>query len=140
VILVRRICLVSLSFLIVSQVAWGREAACPLRSQRPMVVATLYFGRDIAGRAPVSDAEWAGFVADVISRQFPDGFTVQDGDGEWLDPRTHNVVQEHTKILTVALRRSARLDRKLQAVTDAYDKQFRQTSVGVITTDVCGTF
>jgi hypothetical protein len=105
-----------------------------------MIVANLFFGRDIVGRAPVSDAEWAGFVDDVISRQFPDGFTVQDGDGEWLDPRTHKAVRERTKILTVALNRSTMLRRKVKLVTDAYDKQFRQTSVGVITTNVCGAF
>jgi hypothetical protein len=140
VIVVWRIRLVLLGSLLVSHAAWARDVACPLPAQRPMIVTQLFFGRDIAGRAPVSDAEWAGFVADVISRQFPDGFTVQDGDGEWRDPKTHNTVQERTKILTVAQRRSATLGRKLKIVTDAYDRQFRQTSVGVITMDGCGAF
>jgi hypothetical protein len=140
VVFVWRIRLVVLASLFASQAAWARDMACPLPSQRPMIVTQLFFGRDIAGRSPVSDAEWAGFVTDVISRQFADGFTVQDGDGEWLDPKTHAVVQERTKILTVALKRSATLGRKLKIVTEAYDKQFRQTSVGVITTNVCGAF
>jgi hypothetical protein len=88
----------------------------------------------------VSDAEWESFVGDVIAKQFPDGFTVRDGDGEWLDRATRRVVRERTKILTVAVAPSAHLAGKVQDVTDAYKRQFRQTSVGVITTEGCGAF
>lgn len=122
------------------QVASGRETTCPLPAQRPMIVARLFFGRDVAGRAPVSDAEWAGFVAEVVSRQFPDGFTVEDGEGEWYDRTVGRIVSERTKILTVAVKASTGTGHRLQVVEDAYKRQFHQSSVGVITGEACGAF
>jgi hypothetical protein len=130
----------SLALLLVSEAAPGAEATCLLPSQKPMVVAELFFGRDIAGRAPVSDAEWARFVVDVIARRFPDGFTVQDGDGEWLDPKSHHVVRERTKVLTVAVEPSTPPGPRLQTIMDTYKRQFHQSSVGITTIEGCGAF
>ena len=61
--------------------AWSRPV-CLLDSQQPMTVVELFFGRDIPGRAPLTDREWSDFAASVVSKEFPDGFTVTDGDGE----------------------------------------------------------
>ena len=55
---------------------------CLLPAEQPMVVAELFFGRGIRGRAPLSEAEWAAFAAQVITPNFPDGFTVFDGEGQ----------------------------------------------------------
>ena len=84
-----------------------------------MLVAELFFGRNINGRAPVTDAEWAEFAAWVITANFPDGFTVFDGNGQWRNPQTGRIGHEPTKILLVAAkprpRRPAhRGDRRLQ--------------------------
>jgi len=46
-------------------------SACLLPQQKPMLVAELFFGRNIAGRAPVSEAEWDDFVARVVTAEFP---------------------------------------------------------------------
>ena len=115
-------------------------ASCPLASEKPMIEAQLFFGRDIAGRAPVSDAEWADFVSAVIARNFPDGFTINEGDGEWRDPKSLKVVREQSKIVVIAATRSPAFAKKLQDVTDAYRARFHQQSVGVITHDVCASF
>ena len=56
-----------------------------------MLVAELFFGRSIAGRGPLSDAEWAGFAAEVVTPNFPDGFTVMDGEGQWRNPATGTI-------------------------------------------------
>ncbi len=40
------------------------------------------------GRAPLTDAEWAEFAAQTITPNFPDGFTVFDGEGQWRNPQT----------------------------------------------------
>jgi hypothetical protein len=135
-----RIFMTPVAFLLTANVAVGRDASCILPSQKPIIVAELFFGRDIRGRGPVSDVEWSGFVARVIAKQFPEGFTVHDGDGEWLDPASHNVIRERTKILTVAAAPSADLPARLQIVADSYKRQFHQTSVGVITSAACGAF
>jgi len=114
--------------------------ACLLAAQAPMVESELFFGRDIAGSAPVSDAQWSDFVATVIAKNFPDGFTVTDGDGEWRDSKSLKVVHEPSKILIVAARKSPELGPKLRAVIDAYRTRFHQQSVGLVTREVCAAF
>jgi Protein of unknown function (DUF3574) len=78
-------------------------SACLLPAQKPMLVAELFFGRNIPGRAPVSEAEWADFVAQVITPNFPDGFTVFNGAlGQSRDPQSGAIVREPPKILLAA--------------------------------------
>ena len=114
---------------------------CLLPGEKRMLVAELFFGRNVPGRAPVSDAEWADFAARVITRNLPDGFTVHDGAGQWLNPQTGNITRERTKILTVASDKP-RPDFKdrLSAIIDAYRSRFRQQSVGIITRNACASF
>ena len=114
---------------------------CLLPGEKRMLVAELFFGRNVPGRAPVSEAEWSDFAAQVITRYLPDGFTVHDGAGQWLNPATGNIVRERTKILTVASERPRPdLKDRLTAITEAYRSRFRQQSVGVITRNACAAF
>lgn len=115
-------------------------ATCPLPGQKPMLVAELFFGRAIPGRAPLTDDEWRAFSEQVIGPAFPDGFTTFDGEGHWRDPQTGAVAQERTKILLVAVAPSPGLPATLRAVIDAYRRRFDQKSVGVITRTECGAF
>jgi hypothetical protein len=105
-----------------------------------MLVAELFFGRRIGGRAPLSDAEWAEFAARTITPNFPDGFTVFDGEGQWRNPRTGHIARDPTKILIVAAKRTPDLAPRLSAVIDAYKARFHQQSVGLITRDACAAF
>jgi Protein of unknown function (DUF3574) len=105
-----------------------------------MLVAELFFGRDIPGRGPLSDAEWRAFTTEIVTPSFPDGFTASDGDGQWRNPATHAIARERTKILLVAVKRSADLAQRLSAVIEAYKTRFRQAAVGVITGDSCASF
>ena len=105
-----------------------------------MLVAELFFGRGMKGRAPVSDAEWAEFEAQTVAPNFPDGFTVFDGEGQWRNPQSGQIVSARTKILMVAAERTPDLAQRLSAVIDAYQRRFRQQSVGIITRDSCAAF
>jgi len=105
-----------------------------------MLVAELFFGRDIKGRAPLSDAEWSRFAAGTITPNFPDGFTVFDGYGQWRNPQTGQIARDPTKILLVAAKRGPDLADRLTAVMDAYKQRFHQQSVGLITRDSCAAF
>jgi hypothetical protein len=97
-----------------------------------MLVAELFFGRRIRGRAPLTDAEWARFAAQIITPNFPDGFTVFDGQGQWRNPQTGHIARDPTKVLLVATKRTAGLAQRLSAVIDAYKTRFHQQSVGII--------
>jgi hypothetical protein len=114
--------------------------ACLLSTEQRMLVAELFFGRDIKGRGPLTDAEWAEFVTQTIMPNFPEGFTILDGEGQWRNPQTGQIVGSRTKILLVAARREADLPRRLSAVIEAYKAEFHQQSVGVITRDSCAAF
>jgi hypothetical protein len=113
---------------------------CLLPAEQPVVVVELFFGRAIRGRAPLSDAEWAEFVAQTITPNFPDGFTVLDGEGQWRDPRTGQIAPEPAKILLVAAKPAPDLPHRLAAVSGAYQAGFHQQSVGLITWNACATF
>ncbi len=105
-----------------------------------MLVAELFFGRNIKGRGPLTEAEWAAFAAEIVTPNFPDGFTVFDGDGQWQNPATGKISKDPTKILLVAVKRSAELAGRLTAVIDAYKTRFHQQSVGIVTRDSCAAF
>lgn len=105
-----------------------------------MLVAELFFGRKIKGGGFVSDAEWSRFAAEIVTPNFPDGFTAFDADGQWRNPQTSQIAHDPTKVLTVAVKRSPELAGRLQAVTDAYKTRFRQQSVGIITRNSCANF
>ena len=67
-----------------------------------MLVAELFFDLSVKGREPLTDAEWAEFAAQTITLNFPDGFTVFDGEGQWRNPQTGRIARNRTKILLVA--------------------------------------
>jgi hypothetical protein len=105
-----------------------------------MVVAELFFGRNVPGHAPLSEAEWQAFAAEVVTPNFPDGFTAFDGEGQWRNPTTGGISRQPTKILLVAATRTPDLAARLAAVIEAYKARFRQQSVGLITRDSCAAF
>ena len=118
----------------------SQRPECLLPGQQPMIVTELFFGRDISGRAPLTDREWSDFAAAVIAKEFPLGFTVTDGGGEWRDRATQAVTLERTKILIVAAPRSTDLALRISRIRESYSRLYHQTSVGVLTYDACGEF
>ena len=113
---------------------------CPLPGQDRYTIAQIFFGRDIPGRGPLTDAEWDSFAARSVTAQFPDGFTVMDGSGQWYDQSSGKLIHEQSKILLVAADPDSDLRTRIGSVINAYRTQFKQRSVGVITSEACGAF
>jgi hypothetical protein len=114
---------------------------CLLPSEQRMLVAELFFGRDIAGRGMVTDAEWYDFLATLITPNFPDGLTVFDAYGQSLNPATGVIGRSpRVKVVLIAVKRDPDLPRRLTAVMDGYRARFHQQSVGLITRDSCAAF
>lgn len=105
-----------------------------------MLVAQLFFGLSVKDRGPVTPKEWRVFVQRNVAPRFPDGFTVYDAHGDWLDPVSHSIVRENSKVMIVAAEDSVDSRRKITEVSDLYRKAFRQQSVGVITSRECAAF
>ena len=92
------------------------------------------------GRASVTDQEWAEFIAQVVTLHLPAGFTAYDADGQWMNPTTHRIGRERTKVIVVALPDTPAGDAAIAAIKDAYRTRFHQQSVGTTVDPVCGAF
>jgi hypothetical protein len=105
-----------------------------------MQVFTLYFGKSIAGRGDLTDKEWQDFQDDTVTADLPDGYTLLDGRGAWMNPGTHRTIQEATKILVVALPDAPESLAAVNRVRAAYQARFHQQSVGMTAQPGCGSF
>ncbi|AHI63525.1 DUF3574 domain-containing protein [Burkholderia thailandensis] len=116
------------------------DARCARAGGTRELQADLLFGRDIAGRGPVTDTERARFVADVVTPRFPDGLTTWDTRGQWLDRDTSRIVHEESFVIRIVAPDSPATLDGLAAIRRAYIERFRQQSVGLVLTRVCASF
>jgi hypothetical protein len=126
--------------LVIPQIATAQDLPCPLSNEKPMLVTQLFFGLSVKGRGPVTRGEWTAFVRHDIAPRFPDGFTVYEAEGQWLDPVSHAVVRENSKVLIIASEDTAEVRTKITEVSELYRQAFHQQSVGVITRRECAAF
>lgn len=89
----------------------------------------LFFGMDKPTGGTVTDDEWQKFVADIVTPRFPDGFTVDDALGQYLDGKT--LIREKSKQLILIYPRKFKTtsSRKIEEIRSAYIKAFDQKSV-----------
>jgi DNA/RNA-binding domain of Phe-tRNA-synthetase-like protein len=93
-----------------------------------LIQADLFFGRNIKGGGQVSEAEFQSFVDREITPRFPDGLTIFDADGQFLDS-TDTLIQEPTKEVTLILEDTVDNERSIDEIITAYLQQFQQESV-----------
>jgi Protein of unknown function (DUF3574) len=80
------------------------------------------------GAGAVSDADWHVFLNKHITPRFPDGLTAFDGYGQWKRP-DGKITAERSRILLLWHAPDAASSAKIDAIRDAYKKQFHQISV-----------
>jgi hypothetical protein len=122
------------------RISAAQELSCPLSNEKPMLVTQLFFGLSVQGRGPVTRSEWTTFVRRNVAPRFPDGFTVYEAEGQWLDPASQSVVRENSKVMIIAAEDTAEVRVKITEVAELYRKAFHQQSVGVITRRECAAF
>lgn len=103
-------------------------------------VAELMFGRKIGERLGVTNQKWQRFVDREITPRFPDGLSVVDASGQWRDTARNTIVREPSKLVMIVLAGKGDDNDKLQQIIDAYKRQFRQQSVGLIVRPACVSF
>lgn len=113
----------------------GTPAVCatPLK---PAVEVNLYFGRDKPAGGQVTDAEWASFLADTVTPQFPAGLTVIDARGQHRDP-AGVIGAERTKLLVVVVFDALAYRPKVASIVETYTKRFGQHEVFRVERPVC---
>ena len=107
----------------------------------PATVAEAYFGRNVKTRAPVTDGEWARFMAETVTPAFPDGLTVLDGAGQWRNA-AGQISREDSKVLLLVLpgQDQAAAAARLAPVTAAWKARFAQESVLTVFRAGCAAF
>ncbi|MCA3364742.1 MAG: DUF3574 domain-containing protein [Roseomonas sp.] len=107
----------------------------------PATIAEAYFGRNVKHRAPVTDAEWTRFMAEVVTPIFPDGLTVLDGMGQWRNA-AGRISREDSKVLLLVLpgQDQAAAAARLAPVTAAWRARFAQESVLTVFRPGCAGF
>jgi hypothetical protein len=104
-----------------------------------MTQAELFFGREMAGRAMVSEEEWRRFLDDEVTPRFSDGFSVADIYGQYRN-RGGAIAREQSKQLLVLTAGGSADEAKLDAIRDAYRRRFNQESVLLVESPVCAAF
>ncbi len=113
---------------------------CPMGAG-PATIAEAYFGRNVKSRAPVTDTEWARFMAEVVTPAFPDGLTVLDGAGQWRNA-AGQISREDSKVLLLVLpgQDQATASARLAPVTAVWKARFAQDSVLTVFRQGCAGF
>jgi hypothetical protein len=133
---VKGILALALVFVSLASPALAQQPSCtpPLA---PMLRVEFYFGLAIKDRAPVTRAEWEGFVGRELAPRFP-GLTVLDARGAWRDGKRE--VREATKVVVVVTADGPAIQSAIAKTSEAYKARFHQSSVGIVTQPVCAAF
>jgi len=95
---------------------------------KPALEVDLYFGRERMGGGPVSDAEWAAFVSEVVTPRFPDGLSVFDGSGQFREP-SGRIVRERSALLVLVVFDAPAHRVKVGEIIETYKSRFNQHNV-----------
>jgi Protein of unknown function (DUF3574) len=105
----------------------GCEVELPLQTCTAGTLSRMYMGQDTPTGA-VTPAQWQRFVTDVVTPQFPGGFTVIDAKGQWRDA-DGSIKQEDTRVLEIVHDGSPQIQARVRALAHAYKRTFAQQSV-----------
>ena len=83
---------------------------------------------------------WSQFLESEVTPKFPDGLTISDAHGQWRSG-DGRIYREATHVLVILYKANATTDGKIEAIRDAYKKQFRQENLPVrVDSAVCVSF
>jgi hypothetical protein len=100
----------------------------------------LYFGSSVKGRPFVTERAWSQFLATEVTPKFPDGLTVFDAHGQWRSG-DGRIYREATHVLLILTKANATTEGKIEAIRDAYKKQFHQEDAPLrVDAMVCAAF
>ncbi|MCI0598976.1 MAG: DUF3574 domain-containing protein [Beijerinckiaceae bacterium] len=95
---------------------------------RPLARLELVFGTRRKNATPVSEEEWAAFLADEVTPYFPDGLMVFTGYGQWRGA-DGNIVRETSRMLVIWYPAKDDSGPRIEAIRVAYKARFGQESV-----------
>ncbi len=105
-----------------------------------MLQVQFFFGQEDQNGRPIAAAAFAKFLETAATPLFPTGFTVYDGQGQWLDPDTKKLAHEKSKILQVHVPDTAEVRKAVEDLSRLYRETFHQKAVGIVTNESCASF
>lgn len=112
----------------------ARAVTCPPHRQAAMQE-LIYFGRDMPG-GRVDDADWARFLAEVVTPRFPAGLSHWPASGQWRSD-AGSIVQEPSWVLSLVHPGDEASQLAVEALTRSYRERFAQEAVLRVSTAVC---
>jgi hypothetical protein len=76
----------------------------------------------------VSEKEWADFLDDYITANFPNGLTVLDSTGQWRN-KSGKVIKEKSKIVILVYPDSKKSEESIEQIRKNYKTLFHQESI-----------
>jgi hypothetical protein len=104
--------------------------------EQPVMLAQLFFGRNVDGRPAVTDAQFDAFVEHVLARNFPQGLTHVNAIGHWQAPGA-KTTRERSDVVMLVLQDRPELRAGLEAVRRDYIVRFHQHSVLMTRQSAC---
>lgn len=107
------------------------DAIAPGTGAEPWVQTELYFGRGQDDTASeITDEQWADFLDTEVTPRFPDGLTVLDGYGQFLNASGLIAQEDSTVLIILApMDPSGATSAQLDEIREAYKAEFDQESV-----------
>jgi len=88
----------------------------------------IYCGREIPSGGEVSESEFAAFLDEVVTAEFPLGLTVFDAYGQ-MEDSSGSIVRQQTKVILLVYEDNEANAAKVQTVIDAYRSRFGNPQV-----------
>jgi hypothetical protein len=102
-----------------------------------LIQVDLYFGRNIGTTGRVSDRQFRQFLRNEITPRFPDGLTVYDADGQFLDS-SNQLIREPSKVVSLVIKDTQINEDSISQIISAYRQQFQQESVLAVVDETLG--
>jgi hypothetical protein len=115
-------------------------AGCSPGFGHAMLVFDLFLGQSIPGRNDLTEPEWQAFLDDTVTVNLPNGYTVLDAAGAWMNPITHKTITDASRVIMVALPDVPDSLASVNRVRTEYQIRFHQEMVGLTVTPACGSF
>ena len=93
----------------------------------------IYCGRSIPYGGQVSDSQFADFLNEVVTAEFPLGLTVFDAYGQ-MEEKSGTIVEQQTKVIVLVHEKSEQDGAKVQRIIDEYRSRFGNPQVMQIST------
>jgi hypothetical protein len=93
-----------------------------------LIQVDLYFGRNIGTTGRVTNQEFQEFLAEKITPRFPDGLTVYDAKGQFLDD-SNTTIREPSKVVSLIVEDTKKNERSIDKIINQYKREFQQESV-----------